>query len=201
MAQAVQTRDGTKAGWRLPRLRIRVNPTKAGVFLALTAWLLQAYAETVLVSRERLAHTIQLTEVQREMWLVEYNSSLTRPATPNNRSVTARAAFEVVRNTHELLALADIAQGGLFVRSGPILAEAQKKNDLARELFDAHDYRQLVGQLQKVSQVCEQRIRERTIDPPSQAGVVSWFQHALPAVFLVGMLLCLKGRRDTATDD
>lgn len=199
MAQVVPTRDAAKSGWRWPRLRVRVNPTVAGVTLALSAWLLQAYSGAFLDARDRLARNIQLTEVQREVWLIEYNASLVR--TPRNSRVTARAAYQVVRNTHDLLALSDIARGSLLVRSGPILAEAQKNNSYARELFDARDYAQLVAELDAVSKVFEQRTVEHTIGMPSESGLMHWFQHALPLVFLSGMLLCWKGRRNAGVDE
>lgn len=199
MAQVVPTRDAAKAGWRWPRLRIRVNPTIAGVTLALSAWLLQAYSGSYLDARDRLARNIQLTEVQREVWLIEYNASLIR--TPRNSRVTARAAYQVVRNTHDLLALSDIARGGVLTRSGPILAEAQKNNTYARELFDARDYAQLVAELDTVSRVYEERTRDHTIGMPSETGLMHWLQHALPLVFLCGILLCWKGRRSVSSDE
>jgi hypothetical protein len=199
VAQAVATRDGAKAGWRwLPRLRVRVNPIKAGVTLALSAWLLQAYAGTLLDSRDRLARSIQTATVQRDVWLIEYNSSLNR--TPRNSQVTARAAYEVVRNTHEVLALSDIAQGGLIVRKGAILEELRKKHDWVRELFDARDFRQLVAELNNGSELYEARTREHTIGMPAESGILQWVQLSLPAVFLFGLFLCWKGRNGTAED-
>ena len=199
MAQGVATRDAPKTGWRwLPRLRVRVNPIKAGVCLALSAWLLQAYAGSLLDARDRLARSIQMADIQREIWLIEYNSSLVR--TPRNSRVTARAAYQVVRNTHEVLALSDIAQGGLLVRKGAILDELHKKHDWSRELFDARDYGQLVAELNTVSELFEARTREHSIGMPSETGIVSWLQHALPIVFLFGLCLCWKGRRGAADE-
>lgn len=198
MAQAVSTRDEKKPGWRFPRLKVRVNPTVAGVCLALSAWLLQAYSGALLDSRDRLARSIQIAELQREMWLIEYNSSLIR--TPRNSRVTARAAYQVVRNSHELLAYSDIARGSFFTLSGRMIDEASKKNDWARELFDARDYGALVQELDTVSELFEARTREHTIGMPSETGVVGWIQHALPPMFLFGMYLCWKGRRRTADE-
>jgi len=199
VAQAVSTRDEKKQGWRLPRLKVRVNPTIAGVCLALSAWLLQAYSGALLDSRDRLARSIQMAEIQRELWLIEYNSSLIR--TPRNSRVTARAAYQVVRNTHELLAYSNVARGSFFTRSGPIVDEATKKNDWARELFDARDYGALVQELDTVSELFEARTRENSIGMPTETGLVSWIQHALPPVFLFGMYLCWKGRRRSAADE
>lgn len=199
MAQAVATRDAPKTGWRwVPRLRVRVNPLKAGICLALSAWLLQAYAGSLLDARDRLARSIQMADMQREIWLIEYNSSLVR--TPRNSKVTARAAYQVVRNTHEVLSLSDIAQGGLLVRKGAILDELRKKHDWTRELFDARDYGQLVAELNTVSELFEARTREHSIGMPAETGIVSWVQHALPALFLLGLFLCWKGRRGTADE-
>lgn len=199
MAQAVATRDTPRTGWRwLPRLRVRVNPTKVGVCLALSAWLLQAYAGSLLDARDRLARSIQMAGVQREIWLIEYNSSLVR--TPRDSRVTARAAYQVVRSTHEVLALSDIAQEGLFAGKGAILDELHKKQDWTRELFDARDYGQLVAELNTVSEVFETRTREHTIGMPSDTGFVNWLQHALPVLFLIGLCLCFKGRRTTADE-
>jgi len=200
VAQAVATRDAAKTGWRwLPRLRVRMNPTIAGVSLALSAWLLQSYSGALLDARDRLARSIQMAEVQREIWLIEYNSSLIR--TPRNSRVTARAAYQVVRNTHEVLALSDIAQGGLLVRKGAVLDELRKKHDWSRELFDARDYGQLVAELDTVSELYEARTREHTIGMRSETGVVSWLQHALPVMFLLGLFLCFRGRRKGAIED
>jgi hypothetical protein len=199
VAQIVPTRDAAKSGWRWPRLKVRVNPTIAGVCLALSAWLLQAYAGTLLDSRDRLARSIQMAEMQRELWLIEYNASLIR--TPRNSRVTARAAYQVVRNTHEVLAYSDIAHGSLLTRRGAILEAAAKRNDWARELFDARDYGALVAELDNVSELFEARTREHSIGMPSEVGLVSWWQHALPLLFLLGMLLCLKGRRRGDTDE
>jgi hypothetical protein len=179
-------------------LRVRVNPIKAGVCLALSAWLLQAYAGMLLDSRDRLARSIQSAETQREIWLIEYNSSLVR--TPRNSRVTARAAYQVVRNTHEVLALSDLAQGGLIVRKAAVLDELRKKHDWARELFDARDYGQLVAELDTVSELFEARTREHTIGMPTESGVLHWFQLSLPAVFLFGLFLCWKGRHGTDVD-
>lgn len=199
MAQAVATRDGAKAGWRwLPRWRVRVNPIKAGVTLALSAWLLQAYAGTLLDSRDRLARSIQTAQVQRDVWLIEYNSSLGRR--PRENRVIARAAYEVVCNTHEVLALSDIAQGGLIVRKGAILEGLRKKHDWARELFDARDYGQLVAELDNVKELYEARTREHTIGMPAESGILYWVQLSLPALFLFGLFLCWKGRNGTVED-
>jgi hypothetical protein len=199
VAQAVATRDGAKAGWRwLPRLRVRVNPIKAGVCLALSAWLLQAYTGALLDSRDRLERSIQMADNQRQIWLIEYNSSLVR--TPRNSRVTARAAYQVTKNTHEVLALSNIAQGGLFVRKGTILAELRKKQDWTRELFDARDYGQLVAELDTVGELFEARTREHTIGIPQESGILNWVQLSLPAVFLFGMFLCWKGRRGSIED-
>lgn len=193
MAQAVQTRESTKSGRRWPRLSPKVDPVRAGACIALIAWLAQAYAGTLFDARDRLARTIETAETQREFWLIEYNSSLIR--SPRNSRVTARAAYQVVCNTHEVLALSDIAQGGLLTRSGPILQTLQEKQDWARELFDARDYRQLVAELDAVSQEFETRDRDDSIGMPSSAGIVAWWQHVPPALFLLGMLLCFKGRQ------
>ena len=199
MAQAVETRGGTKAGRRWPRLKFRVDPTRAGVCLALTAWLLQAYAGTLFDARDRLAQRIQAAETQREVWLIEYNSSLIR--SPRNSRVTARAAYQVVHNTHEVLALSAIAQGGILARSGPILDTLRQKHDWARELFDARDYGQLVAELAAVSKLHESGTREHSIGMPTQSGVLVWWQHVPPLLFLVGMALCFKGRRRAFGDE
>jgi hypothetical protein len=199
VAQAVPTRDATKSGWRWPRLRFRIDPTRAGVCLALSAWLLQAYVGMLLDSRDRLARSIETAETQREFWLIEYNSSLIR--SPRNSRVTARAAYQVVCNSHQVLALSDIAHGGLLTRSGPILEQLREKHDWARELFDARDYGQLVAELDAVSQVFEERTRVHSIGMPSPTGIVQWWQHLPPVLFLLGMALCFKGRRQARADE
>jgi hypothetical protein len=200
VAQAVATRDPARTRWRwVPRLRVRVNPTIAGVCLALSAWLLQAYAGALQDSRDRLARSIGMATVQRELWLIEYNSSLVR--TPRNSRVTARAAYHVVLSTHEVLALSHIAQGGILVRTGAVLNELQAKQDWTRELLDARDYGQLVAELDTVDGLYEARTREHSLGMPRGNGLLEWLQHALPIVFLLGIFLCWKGRRGGAIDD
>ena len=195
MAQAVQTRDSTRTGRRWPRLKLRIDPVRTGACLGLFAWLLQAYAGTWFDARDRLARSIESAETQRELWLIEYNSSLVRPQ--RNSRVTARAAYQVVCNTHKVLAFSEIAHGGFLMRSGPVLDKLQEKQDWARELFDARDYRQLVAELDDVSKQFETHSREHTLGVPSRTGIVAWWQHIPPILFLVGMMLCVRGRRST----
>lgn len=197
MAQAVQSRDSTRTGRRWPRLKLKIDPVRAGACLGLFAWLLQAYAGTWFDARDRLARSIESAETQRELWLIEYNSSLVRPLGQRNSRVTARAAYQVVCNTHKVLAFSEIAHGGLLTRSDPILDTLQEKQDWARKLFDASDYRQLVEELNTVSKQFEERSREHTLGVPSRTGVVAWWQHIPPILFLVGMMLCVRGRRST----
>jgi hypothetical protein len=199
VAQAVQTRDPSKTGWKLPFPKLRMNPVKAGVLLVLAAWLGQAYAGTLIDSQAQLARSVQMSEMQREMWLIEYNASLIRY--PRNERVTARAAFQVVKNTHELLALSDIANAGLFARRGAIQQTADDNILRARELFEARNYGALVGELDEISQTFETRMKEGTIANASAGIGVRWWQHAFPALFVLGVFLCWKGtRRDAAYD-
>lgn len=199
MAQAVPTRELAKAGWRMPRLKVPFNPVIAGVTLALTAWLLQAYSAAIVAGRDRLARSIQFAELQREMWLIEYNSSLLR--TPRNSRATARAAFHVVTNTHELLALSDLARRGWLSSGGEIRRQADEKKDWARELFEARDFAALAAEVSAVSEIYEARYREHSLGMPAHNDGPAWWQHAFPALFLVGLLLCLKGRRAAARNE
>jgi hypothetical protein len=76
VAQVVQTRDPAKAGWGLSRLKLRLNLTVTGVVLALAAFFLEGYFASVATARAELDRSIQFAKLQREMWLIEYNSSL-----------------------------------------------------------------------------------------------------------------------------
>jgi hypothetical protein len=193
VAQVVQTRDATKAGWKLPLPKLRINARKAGITLMLGAWLAQAYAESIVSARTELARSLQMSGMQREVWLIEYNASLIRY--PRNERVTARAAFQVVKNTHELLALADIAAGGIFANRSEILRVAEEHTAQARELFEARNYGSLVGELDEISQTFETRLKEGTLDTQSARIGVRWWQHVFPALFLLGVFLCWKGAR------
>lgn len=196
MAQVVQTRDAPKAGWKLPLPKLRMNPRRVGITLVLGAWLAQAYAQSIVDARTELARSLQMAGMQREVWLIEYNASLIRY--PRNERVTARAAFQVVKNTHEVLALADIASGGVFARRSEILRVAEENTAQARELFESRDYGALVGELDQVSQTFETRLKEGTLGSGSSHVGVRWWQHVFPALFLVGVFLCWKGFRREA---
>lgn len=196
MAQVVQTRDAAKAGWGLSRLKLRLNLTVTGVVLALAAFLLQGYFASVATARAELDRSIQFAKLQREMWLIEYNSSLIR--LPRNERITARAAFHVVENTHELLAWADAAGQFSPMRRAETLRLAHENTARARKLFDERNYADLVGELDQVSQVYETRMTEAPIHAGSAHAGLPWWHHAFPAAFLAGLVLCVLDRRARA---
>lgn len=196
MAQAVQTRDPAKAGWSFSRLKSRLNLTVTGVILALAAFLLQSYFASLAAARADLDRSIQFAKLQREMWLIEYNSSLIR--LPRNERVTARAAFHVVENTHELLAWADAAGQFSPFRRAETLRVAHESTARARNLFETRNYADLVGELDQVSQVYETRMKDAPIHAGSAHAGLPWWHHAFPAVFLVGLILCVLDRRARA---
>jgi hypothetical protein len=196
VAQAVQTRDPAKAGWSFARLKVRLNLTVTGVVLALAAFLLQSYCSSLVVARADLDRSIQFAKLQREMWLIEYNSSLIR--LPRNERVTARAAFHVVENTHELLAWADAAGQFSPLRRAETLRLAHENTSRARQLFEERNYADLVGELDQVSQIYEARMKESPIYAGSAHAGLPWWHHAFLAAFLIGLILCILDRRARA---
>jgi hypothetical protein len=193
VAQPVPTRDAPKAGWSFPRPKLRINLTVTGIVLALAAWMLQSYFATAAAARSELDRSLQFAKLQREMWLIEYNSSLIRA--PRNERVTARAAFHVVEDTYALLAWSDAAGQFSPSRRSETLQQARDNTAKAKKLFDDRDYASLVGELNAVSQLYENRMQEAPIVTGSQHAGLAWWQHLFPALFLVGIVLCVLDRR------
>lgn len=196
MAQPVQTRDAPRTGWSLPRFKVRINLTITGVVLALTAWMLQSYFATAAAARAELDRSLQFAKLQREMWLIEYNSSLIRSS--RNERVTARAAFHVVENTHALLAWSDAAGQFSPGKRAETLQQARDSTAKAKKLFDDRDYAALVGELNAVSQLYETRMQEDPIVTGSLHAGLAWWQHLFPVAFLIGIVLCVLDRRARA---
>ncbi len=193
MAQPVPTRDAPKAGWSFPRPKLRINLTITGVVLALAAWMLQSYFTTAAAAQAELDRSMQFAKLQREMWLIEYNSSLIRA--PRNERVTARAAFHVVENTLSLMAWSDAAGQFSPSRRAETLQQARVATGKAKKLFDERDYASLVGELNAVSQLYETRMQESPIVTGSQHAGLTWWQHLFPAAFFVGIVMCVLDRR------
>jgi hypothetical protein len=193
VAQPVQTRDAPRTGWSFRRPKLRINLTITGIVLALTAWMLQSYFATASAARSELDRSLQFAKLQREMWLIEYNSSLIRM--PRNERVTARAAFHVVENTYALLAWSDAAGQFSPGKRAETLQQARDNTAKAKKLFDDRDYAALVGELNAVSRLIETRMQEAPITTGSQHAGLAWWQHLFPAAFLIGMVLCVLDRR------
>lgn len=193
MAQPLPTRDTPRTGWSFPRPKLRINLTITGVVLALAAWMLQSHFATAATARAELDRSLQFAKLQREMWLIEYNSSLIR--LPRNERVTARAAFHVVENTQALLSWSDAAGQFSPAKRAETLQQARDATAKAKTLFDDRDYSALVGELNAVSQLYETRMQEAPIITGSQHAGLAWWQHLFPAAFLLGIVLCVLDRR------
>ena len=201
MSQATKSRPAADEALRAPR--IGVNLSIVGVILTLAAWLLQSYFTTLQSAAAERKEAVRFATLQRQMWLIEYNSSLVR--VPRNERVTARAAFHVIENTRQLLALSEPARPAA---EGETEAERVPENHdeliaAARTQLAERDHASLIRSLNELNRAFEERVAEGTI---AQAGAVSripWWQHAFPAVFLVGIVFCLMGarRRAAAADD
>jgi len=193
VAQPVQTRDAPRAGWSFPRPKLRVNLTISGMVLALAAWMLQSYFTAAAAARAELDRSLQFAKLQREMWLIEYNSSLIR--TPRNERVTARAAFHVVENTHALLAWSNAAGELNPGKRAETLQQARDNAARAKKLFDNRDYAALVGELNDVSQAYETRMEADPIITGSLHAGLPWWHHLFPAAFLAGIVMCVLDYR------
>lgn len=192
MAQAAPARERhLLPGWSASRPSRKATLISLGLTLALGAWVFQTWTTTLWLQRSQEQERMALVRMERDMWLIEYNASQLR--FPRNERVTGRAALHVFENTRELLAASEVAQAGSSSKRNEIVA--QRDNDLAqaRKLFDEGSYSTLVAGLARANEQFESDgVSEVLRATTASAGLPIW-HHALPWVFLVGMLLCAAG--------
>ena len=192
MAEATKTRQQTSSRWSMRPPQIHVGRSTVGAVLALSAWLLQSYFSSFDASRIELRSAIRTTLAQREMWQIEYNSSLVRQ--PRSDRLTARAALELIESTREFVALSQQEGRSLFQLAPSAPDDAGDDVQHAQTLFEQRNYRELVKELDSANAAFEELRAAKAAEPKRETAGLAWWRHAFPVLFLIGVGLTAHRR-------